>query len=264
MVRIVTDDGGYIDDKIAEKYNIVVLRHPVYIGEEEVTGVDYRAFCDRLKNGEVSRTTLLSPAYIEDVYRGIEEKDIISVHLSGADSGTINSARKAAESVNDKNIFVVDSLMTCAGEALLAIILADKAIKGATFEELKNEATEIRDNIKFYLIIENLSYLEKSGRIGKAKALLGSVFKIKPILVFNKEGRIEPYGKARTNMQVVNKILGGEKQYKYIIISKTYYSDLQDNVIEIIKNKCDNFFIEGSNNVNSTYLGPVAWTIAMY
>ncbi|RKX68801.1 hypothetical protein DRP43_05100 [candidate division TA06 bacterium] len=264
MVRIFVDDGGYISEETIKKYNIVVLKHPVFIKEKEVSGMGYKQFCDKLKGGVISRTALISPAYIQETYEGIEENDIISVHISSGMSGTINSARKASESVKGKNIHIVDSLMTCSGEALLAMILAYKANEGATFEGLRNEADKIRDNIKYYLVIEDLSYLERGGRIGKAKALLSSLFKIKPILAYNNEGKIIPYNKVRTNMQVIGKIFNEDKKYKYILVNKTYYSDLQDNVIEKIKDRCENLFVAGSNNVITNYLGPIAWTIAMY
>ena len=98
MVRIFVDDGGYISEETIKKYNIVVLKHPVFIKEKEVSGMGYKQFCDKLKGGVISRTALISPAYIQETYEGIEENDIISVHISSGMSGTINSARKASES----------------------------------------------------------------------------------------------------------------------------------------------------------------------
>ena len=264
MVKVIVDDAAELGEDLKKEYDITVLKHPVYFGEEDVINLEYSKFSERMKNGEVSRTTLLSQGLLKEVYDKNRDTPIISVHLSSGLSGTIQSARRAAEETGRQDIHVVDSLMTCSGEALLALLIAKKAKEGVGFEELKNMATEIRDRIKIYLIIENLTYLERSGRLSKGKAIMGNLFKIKPILTMDKEGKIQPFDKARTNMQVINKIIENGKKYEYIFVNHSYYSDLNDSIISVLNEKSEHLFVAGMNNVDLTYTGPKAWTIAMF
>ncbi|NIA22575.1 MAG: DegV family EDD domain-containing protein [Proteobacteria bacterium] len=264
MIKVIVDDAAVFGEELREEYDITVLNHPVYFGEEEVANLDYSVFCERMKKGEVSRTTLISPGVFKDIYERNRDNPIISVHLSSGLSGTIQSARIAAEETGRQDIQIVDSLMTLSGEALLAFLIAKRAKEGASFDELKKMATEIRDRIKLYFTIENLTYLERTGRLSKGKAMMGNLFRIKPVLTLDREGKIIPFDKARTNVQVINKILDEGKRYEYIFINRSCYSDLKDSTVTMLKEKCEHLYIAGMNNTCLTYTGPRAWTIAMY
>jgi DegV family protein with EDD domain len=144
----------------------------------------------------------------EDAFRRIREKgeDVVAVHLSSKVSGTYNAALMAAQSVDKDHIDVVDSQTASMALGFLALEAAERAKRGAGRDEVRAHVEKLVPKAKVLCGIDTLHYLEKGGRIGRARALLGSLLNVKPMVTL-KDGAVEPLGRARSRTQLVDRLV---------------------------------------------------------
>ena len=135
-----------------------------------------------------------------DVYEKVNQPGdvIISIHVSSKLSGTINSAHQAAASLSDKiDVKIVDTQQVSMTVGLSALGAAKAAQEGQSAEECVAIAESIAHRSNFFALFDTLEYLEKGGRIGKARSLIGGLLKIRPILRVE-DGEIGQFAKARS------------------------------------------------------------------
>lgn len=129
-----------------------------------------------------------------------EGKDVLILAFSSALSGTAGSfsvaARELSEVYPERKIFVVDTLCASMGEGLLLDYVVKKADSGATIEETKQYAEDLKLHICHHFTVDNLFHLKRGGRVSTATAVVGSVLKIKPIMHVDNKGRLIAIGKA--------------------------------------------------------------------
>ncbi len=188
-IRIVTDSSADLPPEIAGHWEIAVV--PCNVVVDDVTykdGVDISAdeFYQKLTSSARPPTTSQpSPADIQAVYQRLSDEghQVVSIHVSGKLSGTVNSAEQARTALGDSaSIAVIDSQMASLSLGLLAISAAKQAREGLSLEELAEAVRSEATLTHCLLALDTLEYLQKGGRIGKAQAFLGSVLSVKPIL----------------------------------------------------------------------------------
>jgi DegV family protein with EDD domain len=131
---------------------------------------------------------------------------VVVIALSSALSGTYQSALVAAESVADViDVRVVDSLAVSMAQGLLAIDVAERALEGASLDELEQHALALRSRVGVVAMLDTLDHLIKGGRVGGAKALLGQVLSIKPLLEL-RDGVVAEAGRQRTASRAMTSI----------------------------------------------------------
>lgn len=163
------------------------------------------------------KTSQPSPADFQAVYsslagRGCDE--VVSIHLSEAVSGTIESAGIAAAEVSIP-VRIVDTKVVTAASAQVVQAAIEARDAGADADGVEEAARYVVANQSFYFILETLDYLVKGGRAGKAQGLAASLLNIKPILTFNEDGIIEPFRKVkgmRKAMQEVASIVAERRE----------------------------------------------------
>lgn len=211
-IPIVTDSASDISPEQVNRYGITVVPITVNFADDSYAdGIELTAtdFYKRLTTDDVlPKTSQPSPESFKMVYEklGQESDTIISIHISGRLSGTLNSAEIAAREV-DTEIITVDTLNASQGVALTVLTAAEAVKRGL---DLKDVLAATRKSISstfsvFY--VDTLEYLKRNGRIGKAKSLLGSLLNIRPILYADKEGMVAPYDKVRGRSQVIPALL---------------------------------------------------------
>ncbi len=131
-----------------------------------------------------------------------EGRDVVSIHLSGAISGTFASAQQARQQLVDggldgERIQLLDSQSACGGEGLVVLAAHAAAARGASAPEVVAHARAARAALKMWFAVDTLEFLRRGGRIGSAQAWLGSALKIKPILTLEEE--ITPVERVRTS-----------------------------------------------------------------
>ena len=203
-VRIVTDSTSDIDGDAASDMGITVVPQNVHFGtrsfEDNVT-ITPDGFYRMLSTAPVLPTTSqASPGRFSRIYDELsrEADGIVSIHISSSLSGTCNSARQGASAMlADCPIEVIDSGQASMGLGLVVIAAAEVAMQGASQSEVVAAALDTVGRAQCLCLFETLEYLQKGGRIGKAQALVGSILKIKPMIIV-RDGEVHPLGRART------------------------------------------------------------------
>lgn len=209
-IRIVTDSTADLPGKYTNLYRIGVVPLNVHFGEEVFKdGVDIWSdeFYLRINNEPLlPNTSQPAPGEFIEVYRGLARPGdtVISLHLSAELSGTIGSAKVAAGMVEEEGlrVIVVDSRSAAMGLGWMAIEAARMAQTGASEAQILEQIDVMRSDCAVHFTVTNLEYLHRTGRIGKAGVLMGSLLNIKPLLTI-REGAIVPLEKVRGNYQKV-------------------------------------------------------------
>ncbi|MDA1036431.1 MAG: DegV family protein [Chloroflexi bacterium] len=210
-VKVVTDSTADLPEEIVKDLDVTVVPLLVLFGQETYKdGVEItrEEFFNRLVNGMVlPRTSQPSVGDFVEVYKKLTEQghEIVSVHVSEKLSGTLNSARLAAEQVPGAKIEIDDSATAALGLGLVAKATAEAAQEGKSQAEVAAFAREASGKTDVFFVVETLEYLQKGGRIGKAQALIGGLLSIKPILTV-KDGEVHPHEKVRTRAKAVAKL----------------------------------------------------------
>ena len=212
-IKIVTDSTSDLPLDLAERLGITVVPLNVHFGLDEVfkDGIDITAdqFYERLITGEQLPTTSQpSPGDFIEAYNrvGKDADGIVSVHVSGKLSGTYNSAVQAKDQADVPcPIEVVDTLQASMGIGMIAMAAARAASQGADLEEVADVARRAIAQSQCFALLDTLEYVQRGGRIGKAQALLGSILKIKPMIII-RDGEVHELAKARTTSKAIARL----------------------------------------------------------
>ncbi len=203
-VKIVTDSTADIPQALADKLGIAVVPLYVQFGQStyrDRVDISEEEFYERLLKDLVHPgTSQPTPQDFAEVYKRIGEgaEGIVSVHISTKLSGTCSSALQGKEMVkNGCPVEVIDSEKVSMGLGLLAIGAAELAAAGKTMEEIVEGTKKMIPDTHVWALFDTLKYLAAGGRIGKSKALMGSVLNIKPILAV-KDWVMAPATQARS------------------------------------------------------------------
>lgn len=211
MVKIVTDTTSGLPRDLAEKYDIAVLPQIVIFGEESYrddTELDTATFLEKLRASPVlPKTAAPPPALFIPVFKRLAAggNTIICLHPSTELSGTVRSATVASYDFSQADIRVVDTRTIAGPLATLVLLAARWAREGVDADTIIARVRDLMARQRVYFVVDTLEYLHKGGRIGGAKALLGSVLQIKPILTL-KDGRVEPLEQQRTKRRALQRL----------------------------------------------------------
>ncbi len=209
-VAVVTDSTAYLPLDLAARQGIrVVPLHVVIAGRsyEEGRDISTGEVADALREFRPVSTSRPAPAAFQQAYTDAADAgadEIVSIHISGELSATIESARLAAENA-PVPVHIVDSgaLGMTMGFAVLAASVA--AEDGASGEEIVAHVRESVGSASTIFYVNTLEHLRRGGRIGKASALLGSALSIKPLLTLT-DGHIAPLERVRTEAKAMQRI----------------------------------------------------------
>ena len=211
-VKIVTDSTADLPVLLAQELGITVV--PVYVrfGQKvyrDRVDISETEFYQKLVESPVHPTTSQpSPADFADVYKKLsrEADEIVSIQVTSKLSGTYNSALQGRELAEMGHpIEVVDSLSISMGLGLIAIAAAKAAMAGESLQAVMEEIRQCIPCIRLLGVFDTLKYLLLGGRIGRAKALLGSVLNVKPLLTM-RQGELLPAGLARTRSKGIDRL----------------------------------------------------------
>jgi DegV family protein with EDD domain len=211
-VAVVTDSTAFLEPGVAQELEINVVSLSVHLGDEVLRdGIDItpEAFFVRLEQGGViPRTSPPSVGTFEQVYADLHTRtdEILSIHISGHLSQTLNHAERGAESLLGRcSIMVIDSMTTSLGLGILAKAAAQAAQEGADLDAVVRLVRGMIPHIYTVLYVDQMDYLERGDRIGRAQAVLGTMLNVKPLL-FVEDGEIIPLEKVRTHEKAIEKL----------------------------------------------------------
>lgn len=221
-IHIVTDSTCDLTKEEVAQHGIHIVPLTIQIdGQTYTDGVDLepQSFLGLMKNAKnLPKSSQPAPGKFKELYDelGKDGDQIISIHMTGGMSGTVESARQAAQ-MTDADVTVIDSRFIAIGLAIQlreAIRMRDE---GATVEDIVARLEKVRDNTHLYVIVDTLENLIKGGRIGKGTGFIGSLLNIK--VIANLEGGVyNPVSKVRSHKQVVNFLF---KQFQSDTAGKT-------------------------------------------
>ncbi len=206
-IHIVTDSTADLTSEQIAKYSIHVVPLTIQIdGKSYTDGIDIQAeqFLELMKtSNELPKSSQPAVGVFQELYDelGKNGEPILSIHMTGGMSGTVKSAQTAAEMTNS-NVTVIDSRFISYALSFQVIEAAQLANEGATVEQIVKQLDIVRENTNLFVVVDTLENLVKGGRIGKGRALIGSLLSIKPIASLQ-GGEYTPVHKARSHKQVV-------------------------------------------------------------
>jgi DegV family protein with EDD domain len=212
---VVCDTTAYLPDSLSDERGIARISLYVTVDgeqESEMEISDFAAFYERLRASESGATT--SQPSIGDflaVYEPLLEagKEIVSIHISAGISGTYEAAGQArdrliAEDKGGERVHVFDSRSAAGGMGLCVLAASAAATAGDEAGKVLARAEQARQELKMWFAIDTLEYLRRGGRIGGARAWIGSALKIKPILTLEEE--ITPVERVRTRAKSIERL----------------------------------------------------------
>ena len=273
-VKVVTDSTADLPPALAQELGITVIPLNVHFGTEvyrdgvDISGDDfYRRLLD---SPRLPTTSQPSVGDFLALYQelGQTTDEIVSIHISSKLSGTMNSATQAREQYQgDCRIEIVDSQLGCMGLGLAAVSAGRASQDGASLEEVVQATHQAIPQIRFFGLLDTVEYLEKGGRIGKAQAFVGSLLRIKPLLII-RDGAVHPLERARTRGKGLDRLRQLVEEHMPLEDLAVVYATTPDEAQELAQRlqpflPDKEIVLSQIGPVVGTYLGPGVLGIAL-
>ncbi|BBI32973.1 DegV family protein [Cohnella abietis] len=275
-IKIVTDSTVDLSDESIKEFGIEVvplticIDNKTYIDRVDITPVE---FIEKMKQSkELPKSSQPSTGAFLEVYDrlGNEGYEVLSIHMTGGMSGTVRSASIAAE-MSETNVRVVDSRYISKALSFQVLEAATMAREGRSMVDIVARLEEIRLQTQLYVVVDTLDNLVKGGRIGKGRAWIGSLLKIK-IIASLAGGEYTPVAKVRSRAHIITYLA---KQFTEDVKGKTIKgvgivhaegfelaTKLKEAIIELTG--YDKINIEDTTPVISTHTGVGAISFMYY
>ncbi len=211
-VHLVADSTCDMAAADAARSGLTIVPLKVIIGEEvfaDGRDIDAATLYARMRSSMVvPRTSQPTPGEFENVFAELaaDGGPIFCTTISADMSGTHSAAAQAAEALPELAIHVFDTRTVGPGHRLIVNALVAAAGNGAGLDELERVGSGVTASMRLVFTVESLEYLRRGGRIGGARALLGSVLNIKPILEV-RDGTVEPLDRVRTFPRALDRLV---------------------------------------------------------
>lgn len=238
--RIITDVTALLGPAHVAQHRIAVLPMHISFGDETFVvgpGDDARRLWQRLAAGpaQPSRITIPAEAF-EEAYTRLsrDTEEILVLLSSGVLSNGVSQAQASSRAFMGRSrIMVVDSLTTSWGLGLAVYAAAQVAARGQSLDAIVRLIRGMLPHIYVLLSVDRLDYLEQSGRIGAAQALLGTMLRIKPMLLVE-DGDVIPLEKVRSAPMAIEKLVAFVSEFASIdqvVIARSPLHDPKDERI---------------------------------
>ncbi|MFC0359461.1 DegV family protein [Kytococcus schroeteri] len=204
-VAVVTDSTADLPMASCPDTGLVVPQVPLHVvvdGRSHREGVDLdpAQLVEGLESKVAVSTASPGPADFEEVWRRALDggaEHVVSVHLSGRMSSTVEVARSTAAS-SGLPVTVLDSRSVAAGLSAPVLAGARAATAGASVDEVVAVVERSADHTQARFVVESLDRLRRGGRIGAAQAFIGTALAVKPLLQVARDGSVDGWQKVRT------------------------------------------------------------------
>jgi DegV family protein with EDD domain len=211
-VAIVTDSTSDLSSELAAELDVAVVPLTLTLdGQTFKDGVDIGPddFYRRLeRSGGIATTSQPSIGEFSEVYQRLlrDHEQILSLHISGTLSGTVDSARQAADLVGDGRVTIVDTRLVSMALGLAVLGARRLVERGADAPQAADQVRPVCEAMKVYCMVDTLEYLRRGGRIGRAGALVGSMLQVKPVLAVQ-DGQVTPLERVRTKERALRRVI---------------------------------------------------------
>ena len=206
-IRVVTDSASDLPADVVARLDIDVVPLTIRFDQDEFSDLSPAEFWAKCKVAKsLPETSAPSPGAFQAAYERARDAGfdgVIVLTLSSLLSATHQSATLGAESLGSAfPVRVVDTFNVSMGQGLIAIDVAEAAAEGADLDALVTRSNEAMAKIGVVATLDTLEHLIKGGRIGGAKAFLGQVLAIKPMIDV-KAGVVAEAGRQRTRAKAL-------------------------------------------------------------
>lgn len=250
-IKLVVDTSADMPEELLKKHDIGIVRFLTVFGETSyVSGTELtnKEFYEKLVNSQTLPTTSQTP--YADMYDYLLEESrrhdtVIYFTISSKGSGQNHTAHMVVDEIKEKDnpdadIRIVDSMSYSVYIASAAVHAAELAEGGADADTVIKAFYDYMKQWEVYLIVDDLKYLQKGGRITKTTAIVGALLDIKPVLTI-RNGLIEPLDKLRGKKKIIKKLIAlikdnpkfDETQKEFIVIDND--SAVGEEVINSLK-----------------------------
>jgi len=211
-IAIVTDSTADIPPELAEQNHIHVVPAILIIegqSMEDGKGISRREFYDRMPTMQTPPTTATpSAGTFQQIYERLFQQgcqSIISIHVASLLSGICNTAHVAAQAFGER-VCVIDSGQLSLGLGYQALAAAEAAAQKLPLNKVIQHIENVRKRVRVVAMLDTLEYLRRSGRVSWARARIGSLLRIKPLIEV-KEGKAINIGQARTRRKGIPRLM---------------------------------------------------------
>lgn len=270
-VGLVCDSTCDLGPEWLKEHDVVMV--PLKVNFGEVTYLDWldltpEQFYEKLAASDVlPKTSQPSPAEFGVVYRQLADagcEEIVSIHLTSALSGTMESAIMAAR-LASVPVHAIDTRTVSIGSGLAVMTAVEVRDAGGDAKAVCDAVQRVVDTGRIFFALDTMEYLVKGGRAGKAQGMAASVLNIKPVLTFNADGIIEPYKKAKGMKRAIAEIAAASAEVGSgplrVGILHAQAPDLAEDLIAEVRAlgiECDLVGTVSVGAVIGTYAGPRA------
>lgn len=253
MIRLVTDTSANLPAELVTKHGITVLAfqytvNGVPVEYSEDWNADGKCFFDAMHAGAVVDTSLVNVGRFIDCFEPMLQNgdDVLYIGMSGGVSGTANAARLASEEMNEKypgnKVVAYDTYGAGLGEGLMVLKAAEMIAEGKDIDEIHQYLLDRRQNLCQYFSVGDLKYLQRTGRVSMATAIVGNILSIKPILIGDETGHIVAYAKERGTKRVLQHLADkydelAEDKSQYIAMSHADCPEITDQLLGILRER---------------------------
>ena len=212
MVHIVADTLSSIPVEEAKRLNLPYLPQIIIFGEHSFrddSEIDSETFLHKLRTSkELPTTAAPSPALYHPIFESLSKtgEPILIICPSSKISGTVRSAEVAAQDFPKADIHILDSPLVGAGLGTIVKQSLQWAQEGIDIKSLVDRINKLALRNRTYFLLDTLEFLRRGGRIGAAKALMGGILQVKPLLAF-RNGQVEPVDSQRTKTKAVTRLI---------------------------------------------------------
>jgi DegV family protein with EDD domain len=242
-IRVVTDSSCDLPQALVDALRIEIVPLTIRFGDEELVDREELStdeFWQRLESTKaLPETAAPSAGAFEAKFRELLARGatgIVCINLSSRLSATMQAAQVAAAAVaNDIPVQVIDSQSASMWLGNLCLTAARRAADGDSLESIVNEVVNRRDRTKLFATLDTLEFLKRGGRVGNARALLGTVLSIKPVIEL-REGVVEEDSKVRTRSRALKLLAAkaAEGKIEHLAVLHGNAPDL-DELLELLE-----------------------------
>jgi len=257
-VGVVADTAASIPEDLIKEYGIAMVPLLTVTADKSYRdGIDLKEASELFdlvnKADKFPTSSAPPPADYLNFYRKLAEQKVdsilsitISSELSACFDTACQSKKMAEKELPGVNVEVFDSRTTVGGFGMIVLAAARAAAEGKDLDQVIKAASEVRDKLNCIVLFDTLSYLAKSGRIGRANALMGTILSIKPIAeVPPSSGIVEPVTRVRTRPKAIEYLLEivrrrsnpGDKMH--FLVEHTVTSEEADKLIKMLNEEFD-------------------------
>jgi DegV family protein with EDD domain len=276
-VALVTDSTCDLPAEKVIEHEITIVPLTIMFGDEALADqvdISHEELVERLKDPAEPQPTTSQPSpaqFDRSFARAAEYADhVLGLFVAGSLSGTLGQAQAAAPRVQQASVRAEDSCSASLGLGFQVLRAAELAREGYGVDEIAAELERIRARSGLLLTLDTLKYLQRSGRVGKAKAFLGGLLDLKPVLSVDADGVLIPVDRVRGRAALQQRVIEllkervpAERARLRMGVAHVDCRDVADELARVLNDEFrpDEVLVSPAAGVLAVHLGPGAWGV---